>query len=84
MPVISKINNEKMNIFNNQRFTIININREKEPITLKYLHSDNKLYIEFNDFQKFFVPAYGLTCHCSQGLTGVSSSLVAARGMRCH
>ena len=69
MPVISKINNKKMNIFNNQRFTIININREKELITSKYLHNDNKLDIEFNNFQKFFLPAYGLTCHCAQGLT---------------
>ena len=69
MPVISKINNEKKNIFNNQRFTIIKIDKEKQLITLKYKDNDNTLDIEFNNFQKFFLPSYGMTCHCSQGMT---------------
>jgi ATP-dependent exoDNAse (exonuclease V) alpha subunit len=69
MPVLSKINNEKMNIFNNQRFTIIKIDKENEKITLKYKDNDNTLDVEFNNFQKFFLPAFSMTCHCAQGLT---------------
>ncbi len=69
MPVISKINNEKMNIFNNQRFTIIKIDKEKQLITLKYKYNDNTLDIEFNNFQKFFIPGYAVSTHCSQGMT---------------
>ena len=57
-----------MNLFNNQRFTIIKIDKEKQLITLKYKDNDNTL-IEFNNFQKFFLPSYGMTCHCAQGLT---------------
>ena len=38
-------------------------------ITLKYKDNDNTLDIEFNNFQKFFLPAFSMTCHCAQGLT---------------
>ncbi len=69
MPVISKINNEKLSIFNNQRFTIIKIDKKNEKITLKYKDNDNTIDIEFNNFQKLFIPAFSMTCHCAQGLT---------------
>jgi ATP-dependent exoDNAse (exonuclease V) alpha subunit len=68
-PVISKINNESMNIYNNQRFIITKINKEKDIITLKYKDNNYTLDIEFNKFQKFFLPSYCITTHCSQGLS---------------
>ena len=58
-----------MNIFNNQRFTIIKIDKEKQLITLKYKDNNDTIDIEFNHFQKFFIPGYGITTHCAQGLT---------------
>ena len=69
MPVISKINNQSMNICNNQRFTITKINKENELITLKYRDNENTIDIEFNKFQKFFLPSFAMTCHCAQGLS---------------
>ena len=68
-PIISKINNESMNIYNNQRFIITKINKEKELITLKYKDNNDTFDIEFNKFQKFFLPAYSITTHCSQGMS---------------
>ncbi len=52
-------------------FTIIKINKEKQIITLKYKDNDYTLWldVEINNFQKLCFPAYGLTCHCSQGVT---------------
>ncbi len=56
MAVISKINNENMNIYKNQRFVFVRTNKEKEIITLKYKYYNDILDIEFNKFQKFFPP----------------------------
>ena len=58
MPVISKINNESIHIYNNQRFIITKNNKEKEIITLKYKDYNDTLDIEFNKFQKFFLPSF--------------------------
>ena len=69
MPVISKINNDNMKIYNNQRFIISKIDKEKEIITLKYKDNNDTLNIEFNKFQKFFLPSFAMTCHCAQGLS---------------
>ena len=69
MHVISNINNESMNIYNNQRFIITKINKEKEIITLKYKDNNDTLDIEFDKFQKFFLPSFAMTCHCAQGLS---------------
>ena len=69
MPVISKINNDNMKIYNNQRFIITKIDKEKEIITLKYKDNNDTIDIEFNKFQKFFLPSFAMTCHCSQGLS---------------
>ncbi len=38
-------------------------------MTFIYKDNDDILEIEFSNCQKFFPPAYGLTCHCSQGMT---------------
>jgi hypothetical protein len=64
MPIISKINNKDLGIFNNQRFKISKI--DTFTITIK---DDFKKLIKINipDFQKFFLVGYGCTVHSSQG-----------------
>jgi ATP-dependent exoDNAse (exonuclease V) alpha subunit len=71
VPIISKVNNQDMGMFNNQRFKILKS---------QFIYND-KLYIfivdEFNkelkidiqDFQKYFLVAYGCTAHSAQGMT---------------
>ncbi len=44
----------KYDIYNNQRFIITKINKEKELITLKYKDNNETFDIEFNKFQRFF------------------------------
>ncbi len=58
-----------MKIYNNQRFIITKIDKEKEIITLKYKDNNDTLDIEFNKFQKFFLPTFSMTTHCAQGLS---------------
>jgi hypothetical protein len=60
MPIISKVNNEDIGIFNNQRFKIKKI--DTFYITIE---DDFKNLIKINipDFQKFFLPGYGCTVH---------------------
>jgi ATP-dependent exoDNAse (exonuclease V) alpha subunit len=66
VPIISKVNNEDIGIFNNQRFKIVKY--DAFTITIK---DDFKNLIKINipDFQKFFLVAYGCTLHSSQGMS---------------
>ena len=66
VPIISKVNNEDIGIFNNQRFKIVKY--DAFTITIK---DDFKNLIKINipDFQKFFLVAYGCTIHSSQGVS---------------
>jgi hypothetical protein len=68
MPIISKVNNEDMGIFNNQRFKIIKIGSLTITIEDKF---KNLIKINIPDFQKFFqvLVAYGCTVHSSQGMS---------------
>ena len=64
VPIISKVNNEDIGIFNNQRFNIVKIGTF--TITIE---DDFKNLIKINiiDFQKFFLVGYATTIHCNQG-----------------
>jgi ATP-dependent exoDNAse (exonuclease V) alpha subunit len=66
MPIISKVNNEDIGIFNNQRFEIIKIGTFR--ITIQ---DDFKRLYEINiiDFQKYFLPGYATTTHSAQGMS---------------
>jgi hypothetical protein len=66
MPDISKINNESMKIYNNQRFIITKINKEIQLITLKYNDNNDTFDIGFNKFQSSSWPSYCITTHCLQ------------------
>jgi ATP-dependent exoDNAse (exonuclease V) alpha subunit len=66
MPIISKVNNEDIGIFNNQRFKIKKIGTF--TITIE---DDFKKEIKINipDFQKYFLPGYATTTHSAQGMS---------------
>ena len=66
-PIIARISHKEMDIFNNETFTILKIQRMSETI----LASDGakRLEINFADFQRLFRAAYCITIHCSQGKT---------------
>jgi ATP-dependent exoDNAse (exonuclease V) alpha subunit len=66
VPIISKVNNEDIGIFNNQRFKIVKY--DAFTITIK---DDFKNLIKINipDFQKFFLVAYATTTHSAQGMS---------------
>jgi hypothetical protein len=66
VPIISKVNNEDMGIFNNQRFKIV----KYDAFTIT-IEDDFKKLIKINitDFQKYFLVAYGCTVHSAQGMS---------------
>ena len=66
VPIISKVNNEDIGIFNNQRFKIVKIG----TFTITFEDDFKKLLkINIPDFQKFFLVAYGCTVHSAQGMS---------------
>ncbi len=64
MPIILKVDNEDIGIFNNQRFKIVRIG----TLTIT-IEDDFKKLIKINipDFQKFFLVGYATTTHSAQG-----------------
>jgi ATP-dependent exoDNAse (exonuclease V) alpha subunit len=66
VPIISKVNNEDIGIFNNQRFKIVKIG----SLTITIEDDFEKLIkINIPDFQKFFLVAYATTTHSAQGMS---------------
>jgi hypothetical protein len=66
MPIISKVNNEDIGIFNNQRFKIKKIGTFTITIEDEF---KKELKINIPDFQKFFLPGYATTTHSAQGMS---------------
>ena len=67
MPVIARNNNKKLNIFNNETFTIKEIKKTKEIIIVE---DEGKLQeIPFEEFSTMFYIAFCITVHKSQGAT---------------
>jgi len=66
VPIISKVNNADIGIFNNQRFKI----RTYDKLYIYIIDQFNKeLQIDIKDFQKYFLVAYATTTHSAQGMT---------------
>ena len=66
MPIISKVNNEDIGIFNNQRFKIVKIG----TFTITIEDDFEKLIkINIAGFEKWFLVAYGCSVHSSQGMS---------------
>ena len=68
MPIIARVNNEKLNICNNDLFKITAIRHSKEIIEIINEEEEN-IDISFSDFQKLFYVAFCITTHKSQGST---------------
>ena len=66
-PIIARINNKGLDIYNNETYTIVKIQPTKGTITAT--DGTKTLEIKFGDFQRLFRPAYCITIHCSQGKT---------------
>ena len=66
VPIISKVNNEELGVFNNQRYKITKI--DSFTITFKD-DLKHEFKVSVNDFQKFFLVAYATTTHSAQGMS---------------
>ena len=65
-PIISKVNNEDIGIFNNQRYKITNI----DTFTITFEDDlKHEFKVSVKDFQKFFLVAYATTTHSAQGMS---------------
>jgi hypothetical protein len=66
VPIISKVNNEDIGIFNNQRFKINKI--DTFTITIEDdFKKESKISI--TDFQNYFLVGYATTTHSAQGMS---------------
>ena len=69
-PIISRVNKEDMDIYNNEIFIIKEIQHSKQNILIVDEDDKNRiLNIPFNMFQQLFYVAYCITIHKSQGTT---------------
>jgi ATP-dependent exoDNAse (exonuclease V) alpha subunit len=66
-PIIGKVNNSKLGIINNERYTITKVDINARHITIK--NDRNEIVIDANDFQKLFRIGYAFTTHSSQGMS---------------
>jgi ATP-dependent exoDNAse (exonuclease V) alpha subunit len=69
-PIISRVNKEEMDIYNNEVFIIKEIQHSKSNILIVDEDDSSRiLNIPFNMFQQLFYVAYCITIHKSQGVT---------------
>jgi ATP-dependent exoDNAse (exonuclease V) alpha subunit len=68
MPIIARVNDKKLEIFNNETFTIKEIQHSKSNILIIDEAGVTK-NISYDMFQKLFYVAFCITIHKSQGST---------------
>ena len=66
-PLIAKVNNTKLKLINNERYTITKIDVDNQEITVQ--NNRNEVTIESSDFQKLFRVGYAFTIHACQGMS---------------
>jgi ATP-dependent exoDNAse (exonuclease V) alpha subunit len=66
-PLIGKVNNSKLGIINNERYTITKVDINARHITIK--NDRNEIVIHAENFQKLFRIGYAFTTHSSQGMS---------------
>jgi ATP-dependent exoDNAse (exonuclease V) alpha subunit len=66
-PLIGKVNNSKLGIINNERYTITKVDINARHITIK--NDRNEIIIHAENFQKLFRIGYAFTTHSSQGMS---------------
>jgi ATP-dependent exoDNAse (exonuclease V) alpha subunit len=67
IPVIAKVNNSKLSIINNERYTITKIDINERRVTMK--NDRNEVTVHAESFQKLFRIGYAFTTHSSQGMS---------------
>lgn len=67
MPIVSYKNDEKLDIYNSEIFTIQSIDVENNSFTIKT--KEQELEFKVTDFKFYFYPAFCITVHTSQGIT---------------
>lgn len=67
MPIVSYKNDDKLDIYNSEVFSVHAIDTEKN--TFSIMHNDEELFFRSVDFKYYFYPAYCITIHVSQGCT---------------
>jgi len=66
-PVIAKVNNSKLSIINNERYTVKKVNNDTRELTIK--NDRNEIVRGADEFQKLFRIGYAFTTHSSQGMS---------------
>ena len=66
MPIICRENCKKLDLVNNEEYKVVGFDKRTRVITI---NNENFPEYSFDDFQKYFLPAYGITIHKSQGQT---------------
>ena len=66
-PVIAKVNNSKLDIINNERYTVKKIDIDVRHLTIQ--NDRNEIVIHAENFQKLFRIGYAFTTHSSQGMS---------------
>ena len=66
-PIIGRVNNSKLGIINNERYTIKKVDKNNSELTI--VNDRNKIVINADQFQKLFRIGYAFTTHSSQGLS---------------
>ena len=66
-PVIAKVNNSKLDIINNERYTVKKIDIDARHLTIQ--NDRNEIVIHAENFQKLFRIGYAFTTHSSQGMS---------------
>jgi ATP-dependent exoDNAse (exonuclease V) alpha subunit len=64
LPIIARKNNQKLDVYNNETFTVTKLNKNTIEIENDF---DDKIEIPINQFIHLFNPAYCITVHRSQG-----------------
>jgi hypothetical protein len=67
MPIVSYKNDDKLDIYNSERFTVCSIDTAQK--TFSIVHKETRLTFKAEQFKFFFYPAYCITIHVSQGCT---------------
>ena len=66
-PLIAKVNNSKLKLINNERYTITKIDVDNQEITVQ--NNRNEITITKDEFQKLFRVGYCFTCHSVQEMS---------------
>lgn len=65
-PIICRENCKKRNLINNEEFKVLNFNKNTEKI---FINREEDNEFTYDEFRKYFLPAYCITIHKSQGQT---------------